>query len=139
MRRTSGILLVLACFLSLGMGSMGGKDYVGDIPEPDRGFKAEVVDATDTSFMVEKLSVEGLTHVPVELGLADISLDFAEISEARFYVQGGEVQARVLFTGGREHTVRLHPDLKFYGRSEWGNMRLKAKDIKLIRFIRSNN
>lgn len=138
MEKTARILLLFACLFIMGMGTAGETDVVRDIPEPDRKFKVEVVDASDMSFTVERFSVDGLTYVPVEMGRADIALDFAEIEKARFYLEGDKVRAVVEFAGGITKTVGLDPELKFYGRSEWGNLRLRAKDIKAIKFLREN-
>lgn len=135
MKKIALLLLVIACFLCMGMGAADDTMAVKEIPEPDRNFKVEVVDATDTSFTVEHFSVEGLTFIPVEMGRADVALDFAEIRSATFNLQGDKVRADISFTGERTNSVTLQPDLTFYGKSQWGNVRLEAADIRKIDFI----
>jgi hypothetical protein len=135
MKEIAAMLLVFACFLCMGMGAADESMAVKDIPEPDRNFKVEVVDATDTSFTVDHFSVQGLTFIPVEMGRADVALDFAEIKSATFNLQGEKVRADISFTGERSNSVNLEPGLTFYGKSQWGNVRLEAADIRKIDFI----
>ncbi|WP_028586263.1 hypothetical protein [Desulfocurvus vexinensis] len=125
------LLLALAC---MGMGGMGDTGIINKIPEPDRHFTVTVVDVTDTTFQAEDFSVEGLTMVPVQMGKASLSIDFARVSRVVFLHRGEELQATVTFTDGQEKTVTASPRTLFFGRTPWGLMRLAAKDIKEIRF-----
>lgn len=134
MRKITPILFVAACLLCMGMGGSGDDGVVRKIPEPDRKFSVELVDAADTSFEVESFSVEGLTFVPVEMGRADVALDFATIDSATFLLRDDSVRAEVKFTDGETNAVSIDPDLAFYGRCRWGNLRLKARDIRAITF-----
>jgi hypothetical protein len=135
MRKYATVPLLVFCLLCMGMGAAERTKVVKDIPDPDRSFEVEIIDATDTSFHVEEFSVEGLTYVPVELGKAEVSLDFAAVESARFNLRDDIVAAEVRFADGRTRSVELDPGLTFYGRSEWGNLRLKARDIKKIHFM----
>jgi hypothetical protein len=135
MKKLAALFFVFACLLCMGMGAADETMAVKDIPEPDRNFKVEVIDATDTSFTVERFSVQGLTFIPVEMGRADVALDFAEIKSATFNLQGEKVRADISFTGERTNSVTLEPGLTFYGKSQWGNVRLEAGDIRKIDFI----
>jgi hypothetical protein len=134
MKKIIPLLLFAACLLCLGMGSANSDGVVKRIPDPDRNFSVTLVDAADTSFDVEAFSADGLTFVPVEMGRADVALDFAKIEEARFFLQDDTVKAEVTFADGKKSSVGLDPNLDFYGRCQWGNMRLKAKDIRAITF-----
>ncbi|MCK9240508.1 hypothetical protein [Desulfocurvus sp.] len=125
------LLLALAC---MGMGGLGDTGIINKIPEPDRHFTVTVVDVTDTSFQAEDFSVDGQTVVPVQMGKASLSIDFARISRVVFLRQGDELLARVSFADGQEKTVTASPRTVFFGRTPWGLMRLAAKDIKEIRF-----
>lgn len=134
MGRAAPVLLVMAALLCLGMGGLGEREVLTKIPKPDRFFNVEVVDAQDVSFLLREFSMDGLTLLPVMEGKAHISLDFAEISEARLYLQGEHVLASVQFRNGTSKDFHLEPDLSFYGLTDWGKLNLKAKDIRRIIF-----
>ncbi|PTN38689.1 hypothetical protein [Desulfonatronum sp. SC1] len=128
-------VLLVAAWLSLGMGGLGDADVITKIPKPERSFLVELVDADDVSFALRDFSMNGLTMLPVAAGKADISLDFAEIMEVRMYLQDDRVLARVLF---RDQTTRefiIEPDLAFYGLTDWGKLKIKAEYIRRVTFL----
>ena len=125
------VLVALAC---MGMGGFGDTDTVTKIPVPDRPFTVTVVDATDASFSVEDFSVEGLTLVPLIIGRAKVSVDFAKVRSVRILNQGGALRAVIALADGATQEAAIEPSIKFYGRTSWGLMQIQAKDIKEIRF-----
>lgn len=129
-------LSLLACFaiLCMGMGGFGDTEIVSKIPEPDRPFTVTVVDATDTTFTVSDFSVEGLTLVPVTLGKAKMSIDFAKVKHARLLHRGDDMKAVISLKDGSTQEVGMSPSTMFYGRTPWGLMQLAAGDVKEIRF-----
>lgn len=128
------IFLVVVALLCLGMGGLGEREIITKIPKPDRFFNVEVVDAEDVSFSLREFSMEGLTLLPVSVGKAHISIDFAEISEVRFFLQGDRVQAVVDFKNGSSRDFYLDPGLSFFGLTDWGKVNLEAGDIRRITF-----
>lgn len=134
LQRMACVFLAIMALFCLGMGGLGERDVVTKIPKPDRFFNVEVVDAEDVSFSLREFSMEGLTLLPVTSGKAQISLDFAEIEEARLYLQGEQVLARVSFKNGSGHDFFLSPDRSFFGLADWGKVNIKAKDIRRITF-----
>ncbi len=127
--------LLLAALLCLGMGGLGEREVVTKIPKPDRFFSVELVDAEDVSFQLHEFSMEGLTLLPVAAGKAQISLDFAEIREARFFLQGDKAKAVVDFQNNTSQEFSLDPDLSFFGLTDWGKVNVKAGDVRRITFI----
>ena len=128
------VLLALLALACLGMGGFGETDIVSKIPQPDRSFTVTVVDATDTTFSATDFSVEGMTLVPVELGKANISIDFATVKTVLILDKGDGLAATVTFRDGKSKQVKLSPSTMFYGKTPWGLMRLAAKDVKEIHF-----
>ncbi|HDQ39877.1 MAG TPA: hypothetical protein ENN39_02450 [Desulfonatronum sp.] len=128
------VCLAVAALMCLGMGGLGEREVVTKIPRPDRFFNVEVVDVEDVSFSLREFSMDGLTLLPVTAGKAQISLDFAEITEARFYLQGDRVQATVTFKNGSSRDFFMEPDLSFFGLTDWGKVNLEAGDIRRITF-----
>ncbi|WP_461210133.1 hypothetical protein [Desulfocurvus sp. DL9XJH121] len=134
-RRIAPLFLFLALApLCMGMGGFGDTDIVKKIPVPDRNFSVTIVDATDTSFMVNDFSVEGLTLVPVELGKAKVAVDFDKVKSVRVLAQGKSLKTVVTMKDGTTQNVAMSPSTMFYGRTPWGLMRIAARDIKEIRF-----
>ncbi len=128
-------VLLVAAWLSLGMGGFGDSEAVTKIPKPERSFLVELVDADDVSFALRDFSMNGLTMLPVMAGKADISLDFAEIMEARMYLQDDRVLAKVLFRNQTTQEFMIDPGLAFYGLTDWGKLKIKAEDIRRITFL----
>jgi hypothetical protein len=128
-------VLLVAAWLSLGMGGFGDSDVVTKIPKPERSFLVELVDAADVSFTLRDFSMDGLTMLPVTAGKADISLDFAEIMEARMYLQDNRVLAKVLFRNQTSREFMIEPDLEFYGLTDWGMLKIKAGNIRRVTFL----
>ncbi|WP_462327208.1 hypothetical protein [Desulfobaculum sp.] len=128
-------VLALVSLVCLGMGSMGQSVKVTKVPEPDRLFTAEVVDAEDTSYTVRDFSVEGLTLVPVTLGKAEVSIDFAAIRSVEFQYDEPTLAAVVTYRDGSTRKVRVEPGVNFYGRTKWGMLRLAARDVRRVTFV----
>ncbi|MBU1002423.1 MAG: hypothetical protein KKE73_07860 [Proteobacteria bacterium] len=120
--------------LCMGMGDFGDTEIVKKIPRPDRPFTVTIVDDTDTSFMVSDFSVEGLTLVPVQMGKANMSIDFAKVKTVTLFEQDSKLAATVVLNDGSTKQVTMSPRTMFFGRTTWGLMRLKAGDIKAIHF-----
>lgn len=135
LRKTAPLFLFLCLALAcMGMGGFGDTDTVKKIPVPDRSFTVTVVDVTDTSFTVSDFSVEGLTLVPVEMGKADVAVDFAKVASARFLDKGGNLTAELTLKDGSVKHTRISRKTLFYGRTSWGLVRIEAGDVKEIRF-----
>jgi hypothetical protein len=128
------VFLAAAALLCLGMAGLGEREVITKIPKPDRFFNVEVVDAEDVSFLLREFSMDGLTLLPVTVGKARISVDFAKISHARLYLQGEHVLASVQFKDGTSRDFQLDPELSFFGLTDWGKLNLKARDIRRITF-----
>lgn len=135
LRRLAALaFLLLAALACMGMGGLGDSDILSKIPQPDRPFNVTVIDVTDTSFSATDFSVEGKTLVPVELGKAELSIDFAKIKDVAFLRDGDAIKATVTFKSGEVKQVTVSPGTTFYGRTPWGPMRLSGKDIKELHF-----
>jgi len=127
--------VLIAGWLSLGMGGLGDTETVTKIPKPERSFQVELLDTDDVSFSLHDFSMDGLTMLPVKAGKANISLDFVEILEVRMYLQDDRVLAKVTFRKQSTSEFRVEPDLPFYGLTDWGKLRIQARDIRQIRFL----
>lgn len=128
-------LLLVAAWLSLGMGGFGDTEVVTKIPKPERSFLVELIDAEDVSFFLRDFSMDGLTLIPVSAGKAEISLDFAEILEARLYLQDDRVLVRVTFQNQSSRDFHAQPNLPFFGLTDWGKLKILARDVRRITFL----
>ena len=133
MRKFYFFILVIFSTLSLGMGG-NNQEIISKIPEPDRIFKVLVIDRDNTSYEVNKLSIDGLTFLPVQMGRAQAGIDFKSIKKINFYLQDDKVLGRVKFNDNLDKEFYLDPQMTFFGQTRWGNIKLKCKDIKEIKF-----
>ncbi|SDN74136.1 hypothetical protein [Desulfonauticus submarinus] len=126
------IIFILSLFL-YAMGSNQG--VVTKIPKPDRNFKVKIFDVDENMIVVTDFSVNGLTYLPVQLGKTDISLDFAKIKKVLFYLQDKNIKVKVFFKDGEVSSFFIKKDILFFGRTKWGNLKIKSENLKKIIFI----
>jgi len=131
-------LVVLICFLTVGMGNMGGRDVI-DIPEPEKNYSVTLVDQTDVSMDLEKFSFEGQTYFIGKLGRAEISIDFDKIDSVLFILQDDNVKAKVKLKEGKTLEILADKGKYCYGISSFANVRIELQDIKKITIDRKNN
>ena len=124
-------LVVLLCFFTLGMGSMGESDVV-NVPEPEINYKVKLVDQSDMSIDLEKFSCDGQTYLIGKLGKADISIDFDKINSIFFLLQEDDVKAKVNLKDGKVLEISVEKKKPCYGVSSFADVRIEMQDIKKI-------
>jgi len=124
-------LVVLICFLTVGMGSMGERGVM-DIPEPEKNYTATLVDQADVSMDLEKFSFEGQTYFIGKLGRAEILIDFDKIDSVLFILQDDHVKAKVNLKDGKVLEILVDKGKNCYGISSFGNVRIEVQDIKNV-------
>lgn len=125
-------ILVLSLFLY----AMGGnQDVVTKIPVPDRIFKVKIIDVENNEIIAENFSVDGLTYLPAKVGKTDVSIDFKKIESVIFLVKGDIINIKVKFNTGEESSFNIDKDIIFFGKTKWGNLKIKSQYIKKIIFI----
>ena len=124
-------LVILICFLTVGMGNMGERDVI-DIPEPEKNYTATLVDQTDVSMDLERFSFEGQTYFIGKLGRAEISIDFDKIDSVLFILQDDNVKVKVNLKDGKALEILVDKGKNCYGISSFGNVRIEVQDIKKI-------
>jgi len=126
-----GVLLLVVCGFTLGMGSMGN-DQVVAIPEPEHNYKVTLVDQADVSMDLEKFSCAGQTYLSGSLGKAELSIDFEKIRSIFFLFDDRELQANVLLIDGRTAVIVVDKAQACYGVSTFANVKIEMRDIKTI-------
>jgi hypothetical protein len=124
-------LVILICFLTVGMGNMGERGVI-DIPEPEKNYTATLVDQTDVSMDLEKFSFEGQTYFIGKLGRSEISIDFDKIGSVLFILQDDRVKAKVNLKDGKALEILVDKGKNCYGISSFGNVRIEVQDIKKV-------
>jgi hypothetical protein len=124
-------LVILICFLTVGMGNMGERGVI-DIPEPEKNYTATLVDQSDVSMDLENFSFEGQTYFIGKLGRAEISIDFDKIDSVLFILQDDQVKAKVNLKDGKTLEILVDKGKNCYGMSSFGNVRIEAQDIKKV-------
>ena len=124
-------LVILICFLTVGMGNMGERGVI-DIPEPEKNYTATLVDQADVSMDLEKFSFEGQTYFIGKLGRAEISIDFDKIDSVLFILQDDHVKVKVNLKDGKALEILVDKGKNCYGISSFGNVRIEVQDIKKV-------
>lgn len=132
-RKLSGSLFIWICCLTLGMGSMGEPVSV-KTPEPDKNFRATVMDQDDMSLELEKFSFNGKTYITGKMGKAALSIDFEKIRSILFVEQDGHIRAMVTLDDHQEIELLLEQDAPCFGTSSFADVRIAAGDIKKVVF-----
>jgi hypothetical protein len=132
MKRTGVVFLIMVIgFATLGMGGLGNQATI-ETPEPDRNYSALLVDQSDVSMRLEKLSYNGQTFITGEMGRARLSIDFRKISAILFYLEDDKVRAEITLADGKETELYLEKDIPWFGSSAFADVRIENKDIKKI-------
>ena len=134
-RVRTGLFFLFVCMCCTGMGG-GNNDLLTRIPVPDREFRVEVTDTEDTRYAVSSFSVDGLTVLPVSLGKILVGIDFADIDSMTLFLGEASLTADIVYISGQRKEVSLKKDLFFYGQSQWGKMKIHARDCRQVRFVR---
>ena len=125
------LLLVVIGFTSLGMGSFGGQDSV-ETPEPNRIYTVKLIDQSDVSMELEKLTCNGQTYITGEMGRAQLSIDFLKISAIFFYLEDDKVRTEITLNDGQKATIYMEKNIPWFGKASFADVRIETKDIKTI-------
>ena len=125
------LLLVVIGFTSLGMGSFGGQDSV-ETPEPNRIYTVKLIDQSDVSMELEKLTCNGQTYITGEMGRARLSIDFLKISAIFFYLEDDKVRTEITLNDGQKATIYMEKNIPWFGKASFADVRIETKDIKTI-------
>ena len=124
-------LVMLACFCSLGMGSMNNDGMV-TVPEPEKNYYVTLIDQSDVSIDLEKFSCNGKTYFTGKLGRAEISIDFDKIDSILFFLKDDHVQANVKLKDGKVLETIVGKKKSCYGKSSFADVKILMQDIKMI-------
>lgn len=125
------LLLAVIGFTTIGMGSFGGQDVV-ETPEPNRIYAAKLIDQSDVSMELEKLTCNGQTFITGEMGRARLSIDFLKISAIFFYLEDDKVRTEIKLTDGQKATIYMEKNIPWFGKASFADVRIETKDIKMI-------
>jgi len=126
-------LAVLALPLFLGMGTgMLGEEQGLVVPEPDQSFTAVVVDQDDMSTEVSDFTCDGWTYFLGTRGKTEFSVGFERIESARFFWEPPKVRGDFALKDGQNLSLMLEPETPCLGKSRYGAVRVKVRDLKTL-------
>ncbi|MBI5598749.1 MAG: hypothetical protein HY890_03315 [Deltaproteobacteria bacterium] len=107
-----------------------------DVPQPDKNFTATVIDDQDVSTRCTNVSWEGKTFFKAQRGKGFISIPFEKVKKAVFVSSAGsgQVNLQVVLKSGEVLAVNFSEDMRFLGKTDFGNYMIFAKNIKEIVF-----
>ena len=124
-------MMVCVFIVTAGMGSFGDQRSV-EAPEPDTLYSATLIDQTDVSMELNKLSCNGQTYIFGYLGRSQLSIDFKKIRAIRFFLKDDKIQASITLTDGNTTEITVEKDIPWHGVSTYADVRIDTKDIKKI-------
>jgi len=124
-------LMVIVFMVTTGMGSFGDQQSV-EAPEPDVLYTATLVDQSDVSMTLDKVSCNGQTFVFGYMGRSQVSIDFEKISAIFYFLRDDEIQASITLKDGNTVEITVEEDIPWHGVSPYANVRIDTKDIKKI-------
>ena len=124
-------LLFLFCPFLVGMSGLGGSGRIG-VPEPPRNYEATIIDRSDVSTRVEKLSFEGQTAIVGRLGSGHVSIGFDKIASIQFILEDKTLKSQVLLKDGKTVSVIVDKGMACYGKLPYGEFEIAMEDIRAI-------
>ncbi len=117
--------------VTAGMGSFGEQRSI-EAPEPDTLYSATLVDQSDVSINLDKVSCNGQTYIFGYLGRSQLSIDFNKIRAIVFLLKDEKIQASITLTDGNTTEIIVEEDIPWHGVSAYADVRIDTKDIKKI-------
>ncbi len=118
----------------MGMSGVPDKGVI-KVPDTRVNYRVILVDQSDVSTELTMFSCEGQTYFLGQRGKMEIFMDFANITEVRFFYQEPLVRAQTYLNKGEPLELLIKPNLLCYGISPWGNVRIAIKDIKHLTIL----
>ena len=125
------IVIIIVCLFLVSMGTNGGNDVV-KLPEPEENYTVTLIDQSDVSMELEKFSCNGMTFFTGKLSRSEVSVDFSKIRSILFFLKDKKVFAKLILKDGKVVELLMKSKQPCYGRSSFGNVRIKMVDIKKI-------
>ena len=132
------MVMLFVFMINVGMGSFGDQRSV-EAPEPDRLYAATLVDQTDVSMKLNKVSCNGQTFVLGYLGRSQLSIDFEKISSILFFVKQDKILASIALRDGDVVELIVEDDIPWHGVSSYADVRIETRDIKKITLHQGNH
>ena len=125
--------VALIGLFSIGMGSTGSEDATR-IPEVEESYAATIVDQSDVSMALRKISFDGRTFLMGKFGKARISVKFDKIRSVIFALKSDLVRANIRLKDGEVLEIYIEKKKPFFGEADFANVRIEVQDIKTITF-----
>ena len=124
-------LMIWVLVVTVGMGSIGDQRAI-EAPEPDTLYTATLVDQSDISIELEKVSCNGQTYIFGNMGRSQLSIDFRKIRAIFFFLKDDKIQANITLIDGDTAEIIVEKDIPWHGVSTYADVRIDTKDIKRI-------
>ena len=128
------VILLLSVF-TMGMGSLGGKPE-GSIPMPDKDFKATITDINAVKTTCSFVSVNGKDFLKGERGSTSVTIPFENIITVKISKTGDEkdVDAELNLVDEKGINIKVDGNSDVYGKTDFGTVQVKMRDISEIKF-----
>ncbi len=131
--------LFFLAFVALFLVGMGGRglETFKEVPVPERNYTVSLTDKAGVSVNVSMFSWEGQVYFAGYRGDGDFTVAFDKVERAEFgeVDAKGRVPVRLYLRDGSAFEMRMDADRYFYGKTEYGNYRIRVGSVRFIRFL----
>jgi HSP20 family molecular chaperone IbpA len=123
----------------MGMGSLGGTPE-GSIPMPDKDFKATITDIDSVKTTCSFVSINGKDFVKGKRGSASVTIPFENVIAVKITKTGDEkdVDAELNLVDEKDISIKVDGNSDVSGKTDFGTVQIKMRDISEIKFISEN-
>ena len=130
------ILLLLLFTVFLGMGELGSEVTPGQIPTPEKNFKAELIDIDGIVTQANMVSFNGRVVVSGSRGSSFVTIPFEKISTLEVErVEDNYAETKIVLKSGGEVNLKIRKDIKCYGMTEFGTFFIYTGKVKSVSFL----
>lgn len=128
----SGIILLIAVSLLMGMGSVQGPASPDKIPSTVKKYNATFVDQLDVVTECREVSLEGATFLEGKRGEGTYTISFDNIDQVLFRMKSDQLTGIVKLRNGSTSELIVTKSQKAYGRTQYGTFQIRLADLKKL-------
>jgi len=114
---------------------MGASEGPTRIPEPEQNYRARVIDMEGVSVDLTNFSIDGQVFVLGNLGDGSLAVPFEKVKSIDLVKKGEAMQAHLTLHKEKPVDLNVKAALNAYGKTEYGNFRIKLGQVKSIQLL----
>jgi hypothetical protein len=133
--RVGIFVVMLAVFLSLGMGRLDQNGKPGEIPIPDKDISVTLTDKEGVTITLNQFSLYGQTALSGKLGAGRVTIPFSQVRLITFSNGTKGVTAKIDLSDQSQITLQLEKGLMVTGRIKMGTYQVSLEKLMRIEIL----